>query len=326
MKKKLAAGALISAILVYLSVRGIDFGQVAHILHDVRSGYALLFLFIILVMQGLRSVRWGLMLSPLDRVDPFSLFSVTSVGFLAIAALPARLGELARPYLITKKSRIKMPAALGTILAERVFDSVTILLIFAVVLLSAPALPSWLTTSAVIVFLITLAMLAVMIVISARRDAAIKVLNPLIDRSPGRFAGKLRKMLHHLIDGFLIFRHFRLLAAVALLSLAIWIIDVLAVYSLFLAFDFRLSLMAATVLVVILLIGIAIPTAPGFIGNWHYACVLGLTLFDIPKAEALAFAIIYHFLSIAMIIVLGLIFLPFNKFSIPDLKKESVSG
>ena len=326
MKKKLAAGILLSAFLVYLSVRGIDFEQVADGLHAVRGGYALLFLFVILVMQWLRSVRWGLMLTPLDRVDQLSLFSVTSVGFLAITALPARLGELARPYLITKKSRITMPAALGTILVERVFDSTAILLIFAAVLLSNPALPPWLTTSAVIVFFITLVMLAAMIWIPAKRDATMKVLNPLINRSPGRFAGKLQEMLHHLIDGFMIFRHFRLLAAVSLLSLAIWIIDILAVYSLFFAFDFRLSLMAATVSVIILLIGIAIPTAPGFIGNWHYACILGLTLFGIPKADALAFAIIYHFLSIAMIIVLGLIFLPFNKFSLPDLKKEAASG
>jgi uncharacterized protein (TIRG00374 family) len=325
MKKKLAAGFLLSAILVFLSVRGIDFGTVVEGFHAVRYGYVLLFLVIILIMQGLRSVRWGLILSPLDRVDQLSLFSVTSVGFLAITALPARLGELARPYLITKKSRIKMPAALGTILVERAFDSIAVLLIFATALILIPALPTWLTTSAIFVFFITLALLALMIVIPAKRDASLKALNPLINRLPDRFAGKLRSMLHHLIDGFMIFRDFKLLVTVSLYSLAIWMIDVLAVYSLFFAFDFHLSIMAATVSVVILLIGIAIPTAPGFIGNWHYACIVGLTLFGIPKADALSFAIIYHFLSIAMITVLGLIFLPFNKFSLPDLKKEAAT-
>lgn len=326
MIKKIAAGVLLSAILVYLSVRGIDFGKVSDGLHAVRGGYVLLFLTIILVMQWLRSVRWGLMLSPLGRVDQLSLFSVTSVGFLAITALPARLGELARPYLITQKSRIKMPAALGTILVERVFDSIAVLLIFAAVLLSIPSLPSWLITSAILVFLITMAMLSVMIVMSARRDASLKVLSALMNRLPVRFAGKLRAMLHHLLDGFVIFRNSKQLVTVCLLSLAIWIIDILAVYSLFLAFDFRLSILAATVSVIILLIGIAIPTAPGFIGNWHYACIVGLTLFGIPKAEALSFAITYHFLSIGIILVLGLIFLPFNKFSLLDLKREAAAG
>ena len=77
---------------------------------------------------------------------------------------------------------------------------------------------------------------------------------------------------------------------------------------------------------IILLIGIAIPTAPGFIGNWHYACIVGLTLFGIPRAEALSFAIIYHFLSIGIILILGHIFLPFNKFSLLELKREAAAG
>jgi len=60
-------------------------------------------------MQFLRSYRWGVILEPLEKIDPFSLFSVTSVGFMAIAALPARLGELARPYLISQKVPSRCP-------------------------------------------------------------------------------------------------------------------------------------------------------------------------------------------------------------------------
>jgi hypothetical protein len=102
-------------------------------------------------------------------------------------------------------------------------------------------------------------------------------------------------------------------------------INAASIYTLFHAFAFNLSFTAAMVTMIILLIGIAIPTAPGFIGNWHYACILGLTLFDVSKSEALTFAVIYHFLSIGIVITLGLIFLPFNKFSIADMKKEALS-
>jgi len=134
----LIAGILLSTILVYLSIRGIDFVKVVEGFHAVRYRYVLLFLIVVLIMQALRSVRWGMMLSPLDQVDQLSLFSVTSVGFLAIMAIPARLGELARPYLIAKKSRIKMAAALGTILVERAFDSIAVLFIFGAVLFFIP--------------------------------------------------------------------------------------------------------------------------------------------------------------------------------------------
>jgi len=80
------------------------------------------------------------------KIDPFSLFSVTSVGFMAIAALPARLGELARPYLISQKSSIKMSSALGTILIERILDSFTVLTI-ALFILIRIELPRWMMNS-----------------------------------------------------------------------------------------------------------------------------------------------------------------------------------
>jgi uncharacterized membrane protein YbhN (UPF0104 family) len=80
--------------------------------------------------------------------------------------------------------------------------------------------------------------------------------------------------------------------------------------------------MTSFVVMIVLIIGIAIPTAPGFIGNWHFACILGLSLFGVAKPEAFSFAVVYHFLSMAFTITLGVIFLPFNKFSIADMKKQ----
>ncbi|MCG6536629.1 MAG: flippase-like domain-containing protein, partial [Syntrophales bacterium LBB04] len=113
------------------------------------------------------------------------------------------------------------------------------------------------------------------------------------------------------------------LVQVLMLSLLIWLIDVLAIYMLFMAFNFTLPTVAAFVLMLILIIGIAIPTAPGFIGTWHFSCVLGLGLFGIAKTNALAFAIVYHFWAIGLTVVLGLCFLPFLNFSFADLWKET---
>lgn len=323
--KKLMAGIVLAIVLIYLSFRGIDFQKVADGFGRVRLDYVLLFLAIVFCVQFLRSFRWGLMLRPLGRVDQISLFSVTSVGFLAITALPARLGELARPYLITKKSHIKMTAALGTILVERVCDSIAVLAIFGIILFFIPFLPPWLVRSALLVSLLTFVFLSVMIVMLMKREFALRALAPLIIRLPERFAKKIDGLVRQLIDGFKIFSNFKLLLQVILLSILVWVINAIAIYTLFHAFSLHLPFTAATVVMIILLIGIAIPTAPGFIGNWHYACILGLTLFDVPKSEALTFSIIYHFLSIGIVMVLGFIFLPFNKFSVTDMKKEALS-
>ncbi|MHB8769424.1 MAG: lysylphosphatidylglycerol synthase transmembrane domain-containing protein [Syntrophales bacterium] len=322
MKKKLFAGLLLSALLVYLSIRGIDFADVAEGFRTVRTGYLPAVLAVLLLMQLLRSYRWGLILRPLERVDQLSLFAVTSVGFLAIIAIPARLGEVVRPYLITKKSCIRMSSAVGTIVVERVLDSLTVLFIAVFVLLFTP-LPTWLVRSSVLFLLLTLALVSVMILLIVRREASLRVLGPLIGKLPPRYAEAVHRLICQFLDGFRIIVDPALLLAVTGLSIVIWLVDVYAIYLLFLAVGFQLPVVAAFVLMIVLIIGIAIPTAPGFIGNWHYSCILGLGLFAVPKTDALTFAIIYHLLSVAVVIVLGLLFLPFNRFSLGDLRRQA---
>jgi uncharacterized protein (TIRG00374 family) len=324
MKKKMIAGLLLSAMLVYLSIRGIDFQGVAEGFRTIRYGYVLPALALLLLMQVLRSVRWGLILSPLAKIDQLSLFSVTSVGFLAIVAFPARLGELARPYLITKKSPLQMSSALGTIIVERVLDSLTVMVIAVFVLFFIP-LPPWLVRASVLFLLATLALITAMILIIIKREASLRFLAPLTRKLPTGFAERLDRLIFHFIEGFRIMVDPALLISVTGLSFFIWLVDVLAIHLLLLAFGFQLPVAAAFVLMIILIIGIAIPTAPGFIGNWHYFCILGLSLFDVPRTEALTFAVIYHALSIGLVVVLGVAFLPFNRFSVADLRRQTRS-
>jgi len=320
MKKNVILGLLIGAILVYLSIRGIHFQDVINGFGTVRYKYVYPALLIFFFMQVLRSWRWGIILSPIDKVDQLSLFSVTSVGFLAIVAIPARLGELARPYLITKKSQIKMSAALGTVFVERIFDSFSVLSVFIFVLFFTP-LPPWLIKANIIFFLITAIIFTLMILLLVRRDDSIKVMGSLFSRFPERYAVRLNHLINYFIDGFSIIAAPKRFFTVLFLSALLWLINGTAIYLLFLAFSFPLPPVAAFVLMIILMIGIVIPAAPGFIGNWHYFCILGLSLFGISKTDAFTFAVIYHFLSIGIVIILGLIFLPFNKFSLADLHK-----
>ena len=321
MKKKLTMGIIIGVVLVYLSIRGIHFQDVADGFKTIRYGYVIAVLMILLVMQALRSWRWGVILSPMEKVDQLSLFSVTSVGFLAIIALPARIGELARPYLIANKSQIGMTAAVGTILVERVFDCLTVLFIFLVALFLTP-LPPWLVKSGIVFFLITLIIFSIMIFMIIKREASLTALNSLFRKLPEKYIRTINHLFHQFIDGFKIITDIRLLFHVALLSVVIWLVDVVAIYCTFLAFGFTLPVVAAFVVMIILMIGITIPTAPGFVGNWHFSCIVGLSLYDIPKTDAFAFAVIFHIIFIGIVIILGLMFLPFNKFSLSDLKQQ----
>ena len=220
MNKKVIVGILISVIMVYLSVRGINLQDVFRDLKKIQLTYVIFFILLVILMQWLRSYRWGIILQPIEKIDQLSLFSVTSVGFLAISAIPARIGELARPYLISKRSSIKMSSALGTILVERVLDIFTILAIAVIVLSLAdrPDLPSWMIKLSIIFFLLALAGFCFILFLILRRETALKFINIILNKIPGKLANKIDELIHHFIDGFQIITNIKFLLYLFFLS------------------------------------------------------------------------------------------------------------
>lgn len=325
MKKKILAGIIISALLVYLSIRGIRFNDVSAAFQKMRPGYAAAAILMMFTTQLLRSIRWGIILRPLEKISQLTLFAVTSVGFLAIVSIPARIGELARPFLISRKSNISMSSALGTIVIERAFDSLSILLIFALTFLFMP-FPAWVVRSGIFFLGLTLALLAVVALFLLKKDMALRLAAPLLDRIPEHYQSSVTHFIDQFISGFKTMSNPLRLSGLFVMSIIIWLSNSVTVYLMFGAFGLKLPYLAAVVTLVILLIGIAIPAAPGFIGNWHFACVLALGLFAVGKAEALTYAIVYHFLSIVLVVILGLAFLPLNRFSMSDLRKALPSS
>ena len=208
MNKKIILGILISIVLIYFSVKGINFQDVIRDLQKIQLSYVALFTLLVLLMQWLRSYRWGVILQPLEKIDQFSLFSVTSVGFMAIAAIPARLGELARPYLISKKSTIKMSSALGTIVVERALDGFSVLTI-AVIVIAFNDLPGWLIKSSILFFLFTLLMFCGIAGLIWRRDAGLRIINRILHFLPGKLGHKIDEIIHHFIDGFQVVTNIR---------------------------------------------------------------------------------------------------------------------
>jgi len=322
MKKNLFFGVFIGAILLYFSFRGTDFEAIAAGFRSLQAGYVIPVIMILLLVQFIRSYRWGVLLSPIIKLDQLSLFSITNVGALALIVIPARIGELARPYLVSGKANIRITAALGTVFVERIFDCLSVLLIFFVILLFTP-LPAWLVSASLIFLGATLAVLGSILLLIFKREPSLRIFDRFAGFLPARWGALLNRLIHHFIDGIEIITDPKLILHVSLLSILIWFLHALVIYILFQAFGFNLTVLAALIVMVILIIGITIPAAPGFIGNWHFFCVLGLTLFGISKADALTFAIIFHFISMGVAVLLGAIFLPFHRFRLSDLKVDS---
>jgi len=321
MKKNIAVGVLPGVLLTYLSVRGVSLADVVAQLKGAKRAYLLLSVVAMFAMQILRSLRWGLLLRPLERIPPLALFGVNNVGFLAIVSLPARLGELVRPYLVSRISNVSMSAALATIVMERLCDSFAIVVMLALVLLLMP-LPPWLLQAGSGLLLATGTILTFMIVLVAAEDGASQLVEAPLRWLHHGVAERAGRLARSFIAGLAIISNARELLGVLLLTAVIWLADAGAIHTLFRAFGMPQGMTAALALMVVLVLAIAIPAAPGFVGNWHYACILGLGLFGIARAEVLTFAIVYHFLSMAIIIALGLLYLPLNRFSLAELRAQ----
>src|SRR5512137_1208641 len=98
--KRFLVSLAISGILFYFAFKGVDWKAFKEGFVHMDCAYLLLVIPLLFSVQWLRSYRWGLILKPLKKIDQGTLFCVTSVGLMGVLLLPARTGELLRPYLI----------------------------------------------------------------------------------------------------------------------------------------------------------------------------------------------------------------------------------
>src|SRR5439155_3364540 len=88
----------------------------------------------------LRAWRWRHLLQPIGVSLPAGrLLAISSVGFMAILALPVRLGEFVRPYYVVRAGQSRMSAVLGTVAVERIVDGLVIAVLFFGCYLASPS-------------------------------------------------------------------------------------------------------------------------------------------------------------------------------------------
>ena len=322
MKKNILAGIAVSCVCIYFALRGINLSEVAATFRAMQYSYIIPVVLTSLASLYLRSYRWGVMLDRLVSYDQWTLFKVSSIGFMAIGVLPARLGEFVRPYLVKQQSGVRMSSTMATVVLERVFDLLTLMLFLFVVLVKF-SLPPEIFKAGIIMLTISLIILTVLIILGTKRDFSAQIIGRAMKFLPGRIGAPAARLADSFLEGLQLLPDVKKTLWVLVLSLANWLLIGLSNYVLFYAFGMHLSIYNAFAVLAIVALGVMIPAAPGFIGTYHYACVLGLTWFGIAKSEALSYAVALHFLQMSPAIVIGLVLLPFQKLSFGGLVKRA---
>jgi uncharacterized membrane protein YbhN (UPF0104 family) len=279
------------------------------------------------------------LLAPLGvRVPVGPLLAISSVGFMAILALPARLGELVRPGLLRQRGDVSAAAALGTIAVERIVDGLMIsLLVFgACFALRGPDAPSWMMPTAYV----TLAAFAValaFLVAALRRpaatvDFALKV--SLLPRVWPRAAVVLRDKLLEMIRGFDVLKDQSNLGVFLLWTAAYWGANGVGMWLLARGFGLPLSPIGAFATMGIVAVGIMLPNSPALVGQFVVFMLLGLSLY-IPGADddrsaiyptTYAFSMVHYGLQVAWYIAMGALGLATPWVSFHDMLAARRSG
>ena len=318
MKRKLIIGFIFSGLFVYLALKDINVSELKAGLRQADYSYLVPILLLSILIMFLRSYRWGIILTPLERISQKDLFPITAVGLMAVVLLPVRMGELARPLLVSKRSEIRISSALGTIAVERVFDGLT-LMIFLLLATYFAKLPRWAYQAGISVMIFLVLILFFLVLLIFKKDFSLKWVGFLLRRFPDRIAGYGIRVLTSFADGLKVLPDIKRIILVVLLSVLVWLIVGLCIYLLFHSFHFNLPFIAAYVVLVLTTLGIMVPTAPGFVGNFHLFCIVGLALFGIPKTEALSFAILLHFIQVGLVGIMGIAFIPLVRIPLFEL-------
>ncbi len=294
------------------------------------------------VMHFGRAWRWNNLLAPLGvklRAGP--LMAISSVGFLAILALPARLGEFVRPGLIRQSSGMSASAGLGTVAVERVVDGLMVsLFVFgACFIMRGPDAPGWMMPAAYGALGVFSAALVFLVFALRRPEATVRFclkLSLLPRLAPG-LAKRIESKLHELIRGFTALRDVRNMAAFVGWSLLYWGANGLSLWVLAQPF-LDLSVFGAFGTMGLVAVGITLPNSPGLVGQFQWLTLLGLSLYLGPgvaqagsplHVQALAFAILHHALQVLWYVVFGVIGLatPWVSFSqILAVRKVAPAG
>ena len=322
MKKNIIIGLVISGLFVYLAVRGINFSDLGKSFQSANYLYVFPVILIVFLALYLRSYRWGIIMESLVKYDQITLFIISSIGFMAVGILPARLGEFARPYLVKQKSGIRMSSILATVIVERVFDVLALMVVLFAVVLKI-SLPPIIFKTGITTLTIAFSAFLILIFLAVKKEFSLNKIDSVLSKLPDRLEKSLKHLAHSFIEGLQILPDVKKTLMVAVLSIAIWSTVCMSAYILFFSFGFNLPVINAFAISVIIALGVMLPAAPGFVGTYHFACVLGLTSFGIAKPEALSYAIVLHFLQMAPVVAMGLVFLPFQKISLPKfIQKE----
>jgi uncharacterized protein (TIRG00374 family) len=276
------------------------------------------------VVLWARTLRWRILLRPLGDVALYPAWSATVIGLGAGGVLPFRLGEFVRPALIARKTGMKMSAALSTIVLERLFDTLIVLVCFLIVSFSQPV-PENMRRGALVVAAGLIIGLVVARLMQRNPAGAERLIASLTRPLPARASGALQDVARSFLAGLGALSDGRTVLLVLWYSIYVWGAIALTFMFALLALSIPVPppTGALTVMVTVAAF-VFLPQAPGFIGTWQAACVLALSdFYGVPRDLAVGYSVLTWIVSMTVNVGLAGIFLAREDLSLSQLVRAT---
>jgi len=303
---KFWSGIGISGLFLYFSLRRLDLGELRSALAEAHYIYLVPAVLFTVLTFWIRAYRWRYLLRSVKRIGTPVLFSATMIGFAGNYLLPARLGELLRADAIARSTGVTRSTAIASIVIERLFDGLTLLLFMGGILPFFP-FPTWVQRAGVLALGAYLGVLAILIALHLHAQPTMRAIARILSPLPERISGWITGMLDSFAAGLKVLSEARVIGVVVAFSLVLWTIVAAVGYVLLLAFDLVLPLHAPFVILVVLSFGVMLPSSPGFVGTFQYFCIVGLSLFGVSKDLALGYSIVLHVSQYIPVMSIGLV-------------------
>lgn len=329
---KAVVGVAVSAFFIWWVLRGEDPAEIFAQISRANPWY---FSAAILVGMGgffIRALRWKVLLNPLKADTGLrSRFSSVSIGFALNNIFPARLGEIARAFALSRAESVPVSGTFGSLVVERFLDSI-VLVSFFLVPMALPSFPGadGLLSGAVGALLrATFGMLTIFLVgllaLLIFPDPLVHAVEKLCRRRPGKAGSRIVSMLETFLQALEALRQPVLLTKAVLWSYTLWFWQGLSFWLAFRAFGIDLGFDAALFTMAAVGFAVAIPAAPGFFGTFQLGTDLALSgVFGVPEPTALAFSFGFHLGGFFPITIIGLYYASRLGFSLGELRGSGV--
>ena len=307
-------GLAVGLIAVFL--RNAELVEVWAAVKSARADFLGLSVALTVLTFVIRAERWQYLLGPLGPTRFSQVFRTTVIGFAASAVLPARAGEVIRPYLLARQEGLSATATFATILVERVIDLVAVLLLLLAFLLwfdpgveaRDSVVFSAIRFGGLLMAPVAVAALLLMYFMAGHPERLQAWLLKAEHVLPARVAATLARVARTFAEGFAVVRRPERLAAAVAWSVVLWIAIAAGIWAVAVAFGIQMPFTGGWLMLAPLVVGVAVPT-PGGVGGFHEAFRLGATsFFGADNNTAVGAAIVLHAISVGPVTLAGMVF------------------